>query len=242
MSASTDFAEVCRLVEDHLVPYLSLGSGERALYYHLLRHSHAEGRRVARISNRTLARSFGTSHTTMRYHLRNLTQKGLVRILERSVAGHSIEVLTPADVPGCLLSGAEFDPAALDAADCFHDRRMRAAILHREHFACFYCLRTLDSETAVYDHVVPVCSQGDNSYRNIVACCFDCNTQKRDRPPDEFLRLLYRKGRLSSSDLDTRLAALHALQSGHLLPTLTSPATPPPSNASPPTDDSSAPL
>jgi len=236
MSESIDFAQVCRLVEDHLVPFLSLGSGERALYYHLLRHSHAEGRRVARISNRALARSFGTSHTTARYHLRNLAQKGVVRILERSPAGHSLEILTPADVPGCLPCGPEFDPAELDAADCFHDRRMRAAILHREHFACFYCLRQLDATTAAFDHAVPVRAHGDNSYRNIVACCFDCNTQKRHRPADEFLRLLYRNGRLSSSDLDARLAALQALQSGHLLPTLSSPSAPPPA------DDSATPL
>ncbi|HLE37722.1 MAG TPA: winged helix-turn-helix transcriptional regulator [Candidatus Acidoferrales bacterium] len=234
MTDTIDFAEVCRQVEDYLVPYLRLGAGERALYYHLLRHSHAEGRRVARISNRALARSFGTSHTTARYHLRNLTQKGLVRVLERSVAGHSIEVLAPADVPGCLHSGPECDPAELDDADCFHDPRMRAAILLREHFTCFYCLRRLDAKTSSYDHAVPVRAHGDNSYRNIVACCFDCNTQKRHRPADEFLRLLYRNGRLSSSDLDARLAALQALQSGHLLPSLRPVSTPPPPSGSPP--------
>jgi 5-methylcytosine-specific restriction endonuclease McrA len=66
---------------------------------------------------------------------------------------------------------------------------------------------------AVFDHATPVAAGGDNSFRNIVACCFDCNTRKKDRPAEVFLRELYRSGRLSSPELDARLAALDALRS-----------------------------
>ncbi len=220
MDEPLDFAQVCRDVEDHLVPYLRLGSGERALYYHLLRHSRAEGKRIALISNRRLGSSFGTSSTTARFHLRHLAEKGCIRITDRSLAGHTLDVLLPHEIPGCLQPGSPGNLKQLATADCFHDRKMRPAILRRENHACFYCLRELRPESAAFDHVVPVSDGGDHSYRNVVACCFDCNSRKRNRPAAEFLRVLFRTGRLSDAELDSRFIALDSLQAGHLVPTM----------------------
>lgn len=217
LSGSIDLAQVYRDVEDRLVPGLGLSMSERAVYYHLLRHSLVEGRGVAHLSKRALCRGIGCAFMTAHRSLRTLEQKGCLRIRERGRSGHTIEVLAPSEVPGCARVAAN---AELKAADCFRSERLRSAILRREQDACFYCLRQLCAATAVFDHAVPLAAGGGNSCRNIVACCFECNSVKRDRPAEEFLRELYRSSRLSSAEFDERRAALEALQAGRLLPAL----------------------
>lgn len=220
MSESTDLARVYAHVEDYLVPYFQLGLGERAVYYHLVRHSLLEGRRRVEISKRALARNIGCSATTVHGHLRRLAEKGCIRIVERNLAGHTIEVFRPDEIPGCVSGSPAAGQAQLDAADCFRSERLRAAILRRESHRCFYCLRQLRAGATVFDHAVPACAGGDSSYRNIVACCFECNAQKGERPAEEFLRELYRAARLSSAELDGRMAAVEALRAGQLVPAL----------------------
>jgi hypothetical protein len=68
------------------------------------------------------------------------------------------------------------------------------------------------------DHVVPRAKSGQNSYRNLVSSCLDCNSRKKDLPAGDFLRRLYREGRLSAKDLSARLLAVQALASGKLRP------------------------
>jgi hypothetical protein len=67
---------------------------------------------------------------------------------------------------------------------------------------------------------VPVAKSGGNSYRNLVSCCLDCNSRKKDLPAEDFLRRLYREGRLSAKDLSARLLAVQALAAGKLRPRL----------------------
>jgi predicted DNA-binding transcriptional regulator len=220
MDEKLDFAQVCRDIEDYLVPHLRLGAGERALYYHLMRLSHAEGVRRAHVSKRVLARGIGCSTTTVNGHLRRLTQKGCVRIVERGLLGHVLEVLTPGEIPGCMAPATALEDEGIEAVDCFKNEKMRAAIVRRERNACFYCLRQMRTGAAVFDHVVPAAAGGDNAFRNIVACCFDCNSRKGGRAATEFLRELYRASRLSEAEFDARLAALEALQSGQLVPAM----------------------
>src|SRR5216684_665660 len=85
---------------------------------------------------------------------------------------------------------------------------------------CFYCLRRLTPLIRCLDHVVPRVSFGSNSYRNLVSCCLQCNSQKRDRSAGDFLRWLYRERRLTAVELAARLRALDALASGKLPPPL----------------------
>ena len=66
--------------------------------------------------------------------------------------------------------------------------------------------------------VVPRVRFGRNSYRNLVSCCIECNSRKGDRPARDFLRILYRKGRLTSAELDAGLRKLQALAAGKLRP------------------------
>jgi hypothetical protein len=55
-------------------------------------------------------------------------------------------------------------------------------------------------------------------YRNLVSCCLECNSQKGEKSAHDFLRWLYREGRLNSSELAGRQRALDALSAGELRP------------------------
>jgi hypothetical protein len=57
---------------------------------------------------------------------------------------------------------------------------------------------------------------GDNSHRNVVAACHECNSAKQSEAADEYIRRLYRKGVLSQADLGERLERLARLQRGEL--------------------------
>ena len=68
--------------------------------------------------------------------------------------------------------------------------------------------------------LVPLARMGPNSYRNLVSSCVECNTQKGETVAEDFLRGLYRDGRLTASELTGRLSALKALAAGELRPAL----------------------
>lgn len=48
---------------------------------------------------------------------------------------------------------------------------------------CAYCFGPADS----WDHVVPMSRGGPNDVSNLVPCCRDCNHDKRNRTPDEWI-------------------------------------------------------
>jgi hypothetical protein len=68
------------------------------------------------------------------------------------------------------------------------------------------------------DHVVPRVRRGGNGYRNLVSSCAECNSQKGERRAEDFLRWLYREGRLSAGELSGRLRALAGLGAGKIRP------------------------
>jgi 5-methylcytosine-specific restriction endonuclease McrA len=79
-------------------------------------------------------------------------------------------------------------------------------------------MKNVASDDCDLDHVVPLSSSTDNSYRNIVVACFNCNKTKRATHAPDFLRGLYRSGRLSEEEFDDRLSTLEMLQNGELKP------------------------
>src|SRR5262249_18539001 len=104
----------------------------------------------------------------------------------------------------------------LEQADFFKDYKLRSAINAREGGLCFYCRKKMENLVTCLDHVVPRVVSGRNSYRNLVSCCTDCNSQKNDQPAADFLRWLYRQQRLSSPELEKPFAALRDLIAGRL--------------------------
>jgi hypothetical protein len=219
--------QVWKQLADLAVPQLRLSVIERAVYFHLLRHSRLEGRAQLRFSIRWLARSAHISAWIARRVVRSLIAKGALRLIERARAGHLVDVRLPGEIPsiraGQMAAGRDARPvsaASLEEADFLQTRELREAIHRRERGRCFYCSRRLSPKTRCLDHVLPQVRMGGNSYRNLVSCCTECNSLKNDRRAEDFLRWLFRDGRLTSAELKGQLRALAGLAAGKLRPAL----------------------
>ncbi len=237
-----DAAQIWKQLEDLLVPRLCLSVIDRAVYSHLLRHSRLEGKLRLRFSIPWLARGIRLSGGATREAVRRLVARGALRLLERSCkAGHVVDVRLPEEMRAArALKIKACNPApqpraiCLEEVDFLQKRALRRAIHSRERGLCFYCLRRIPTRVRCLDHVVPRARSGRNSYRNLVSCCLQCNSQKRDRSAGDFLRSLYRERRLTAAELAARLRALDALASGKLRPPLPAPAKPLPRKGRPP--------
>jgi len=214
--------------EDVLAPRLGLTVKERAVYSYLLRHSLVVGKLRLQFAVMSLARTLGLSIGAARQAVRRLDELGVLRVLKRSKAGHLVEMRLPEKIralrPGkngaSGATGAAGEPPAstLETTDFLKTWALRKTIHDRERGACFYCLRRTAANVHCLDHVVPRVRFGRNSYRNLVSCCLECNSRKGDRPARDFLRTLYRLGRLTPAELDGRLRALKDLAAGKLRP------------------------
>jgi 5-methylcytosine-specific restriction endonuclease McrA len=212
--------------EDLLVPRLRLSTTDRAVYSHLLRHSRLEGELRLQFSMLWLARGTGLSHNAVRWAVRRLVAQGVLRLVERSKAGHLVEVRLPGEVRAARPRQIARRPLSRTRAFDFEDLdflkspALRRAIHARERGRCFYCLGRVTPSIRCLDHVVPRAEFGDNSCRNLVSACQRCNVQKSDLPAADFLRRLHRERRLTEVELAARFRALDALAAGKLRPRL----------------------
>ncbi len=222
--------------EDLLVPRLRLSVIDRAVYSHLLRHTRLEGKLRLRFSIPWLARGARLSVGSTRQAVRRLLDQGVLRLIERSKAGHVIEVRLPQEIPGACKTALPPLPRAtnLEETDFLQSKALRQVIHARERGRCFYCLRRTTGSVQCLDHVVPRVQLGGNSYKNLVSCCLECNSQKGEKAAEDFLRQLYRDRRLTALELAERLRALDALASGKLPPLLPTLANPLPRKGRPP--------
>lgn len=227
--------------EDVLAPRLGLTVKERAVYSYLLRHSLVVGKLRLQFAVMSLARTLRLSIGATRHAVRRLDELGALRVLERSKSGHLVEMRLPEKIRALRASkngasiamgvgavgagtwkavGAAGEPPAarLETTDFLKTWALRKTIHARERGACFYCLRRTSDNVRCLDHVVPRVRFGRHSYRNLVSCCLDCNSHKGDRCAPDFLRILYRQGRLTPAELDARLRALKDLGEGKLRP------------------------
>src|SRR5881409_87420 len=224
--------------EDVLAPRLGLTVKERAVYSYLLRHSLVVGKLRLQFAVMSLARTLGLSIGAARHAVRRLDELGALSVLKRSKTGHLAEMRLPEKIralragrngasmavgvgtTGAVGAAGEPPASTLETTDFLKTWALRKTIHDRERGACFYCLRRTPANVHCLDHVVPRVRFGRNSYRNLVSCCIECNTRKGDRPARDFLRTLYRQGRLTPAELDGRLRALKDLAAGKLRPAL----------------------
>ena len=235
--------EVWKQMEDLAVPRLRLSVFDRAVYSHLVRHSWLEGRPQLRFSILWLARGACLSGWAARKAVRRLVAKGVLRLAERSRAGHVVAVRLPEEIralgagkiaarAGTRLAGVGrprgvgHSPSEgnLEKTDFLESRELRLAIHAREGGRCFYCLGRLRPMVRCLDHVVPQVRRGGNGFRNLVSSCSECNSQKGERKAEDFLRWLCRERRLSTGELSGRFRALARLVAGKLRPLLPAPA------------------
>jgi 5-methylcytosine-specific restriction endonuclease McrA len=199
----------------------------RRQIYHLLRHSRFEGKTRLHFSVIWLARNLCLSQETVRKALRGLVRHRALLLVHRSKAGHVMDICLPEEVPAARVNSvqkpagaASRDRGKLEEIDFMQTRELSRAIHAREGGVCFYCLRVMGPGMQGLDHVMPRSHQGSNSYRNLVSCCMECNSRKGDRRAEDFLRLLYREGRLTGAELIRGLQSLKDLAAGKLRPEL----------------------
>src|SRR5579863_5393687 len=229
--AKPDAALLWKQIDEELVPRLGLNLTERVVYASLLRHSRLAGQRQLRFTIPRFSRTVHLSDCTTRQAVRSLAAKGALRLLNRTQAGHLAEVFLPDEIkdppldgPVSLYLSRQPRRAGLDQLDFLKVSSRREAIHERERGRCFYCLRRFVIRGRVLDHVVPRARGGANSFRNLVSCCVECNSQKGEMAAADFLRSLFRQRRITSIELEGQLRALDALAAGKLRPVLLPPA------------------
>lgn len=219
-----DAAEFIVAFQDHLAPKLDMY--EQAIYLYAYRHSRLIGQDEVVIgfksARQKLAFGIGKQGTPPSEHvvyekLRSLEQKGCLKLLNSERTGTRLHLFLPNEIPGLVPLAGAAEPFNLEAVDFFDVPEHREAILRREDHRCFYCQRRIDAASYVIEHIIsrPV---GDNSYRNVVAACRQCNNRKGALVVEEFLRVLYRDGLLSQEDFQNRLSQLVRLRAGELKP------------------------
>ena len=220
-------ARVWKQFEDLLAPTLNFSVYDRAVYSHLFRHSRLVGKLDVQFSLDRLALGAGMSRSGARQALRRLEARGVLRLVRHSYqARHVVRLNLPSEVRGVRAAKNASARSAfvtryradIEKVDFLRYQNLRRSIHQRERGKCFYCLRRVTTHNRCFDHVVPQARLGGNSYRNLVSACHDCNSRKKDRPAEEFLRGLYRERRLSGNELGHRLRALQALSAGKLVP------------------------
>ncbi len=191
---------VWKQLEDLLAPQLRLSAIDRTVYSHLLRHSRLEGKLRLHFSIPWLARNIRLSLTPVRKAVRRLVAHGALRMVQRSKAGHVVDVRLPAEIRSLKLNPIESWAVArkdattvraaadLEHADFLTNKPLRKSIHTREGNQCFYRMRRTSPTIQCLDHVVPQARSGRNSYRNLVSSCMECNTQKGETAAADFLR------------------------------------------------------
>src|SRR5215467_7316868 len=152
---------------EDLAPRLRLSTTDRVVYSHLFRHSRLEGKLQLRFSIPWLAQGVGLSPKTVRWALRRLVARGAVRLVERSRAGHVVEVRLPEQVPAAPSGPIARRPLRTTRCESFEERDffkhtgLRRAIHLRERGRCFYCGRRLTTATRCIDDVIPLADLQD---------------------------------------------------------------------------------
>ena len=59
------------------------------------------------------------------------------------------------------------------------------ALFARDHQLCLYCGRRAGRQTLTRDHVSPLSRGGLDTWENVVSACFQCNSRKGARTPQE---------------------------------------------------------
>jgi hypothetical protein len=220
-----DWKQFFEEFQDHLAP--KLDTYEQAIYLYAVRHSRLDERDEVVIgfksARRRMAVGIGEAGKPMSEgsaykKLQSLAEKGAIEILTTTHAGKRIRVKLPSEIAGVLpLALPKGAPKSLDDLDFFADPELRGTILAREDHRCFYCLSKLAADAWVIEHVRSR-PAGTSSYRNVVAACRTCNNRKGAEQARDYLRTLYREGKLNDAELEHRLAAMGKLEAGELRP------------------------
>jgi len=224
MEKHMDSDQFIKDFQDYLAPRLD--TYEQAIYLYVFRHTRLLGKEEDVIgfksARRRMACGIGEkgkpmSEGTAYLKLQSLQEKKCIDIVASEYDGRRIRLRLPREIPDLIPDECESAPPDLETLDFFTPEENRALILSREGFQCFYCLCKLDKKNYVIEHVNSR-PDGNNSYRNVVAACRQCNNRKGSSDAEAFLRTLYRESVLGIAEFENRISQLQRLRAGELKP------------------------
>jgi hypothetical protein len=207
-------------ISDRLIPELGLDTYEQSIYWWLFRQTHLQSAHETTVSYADIQKSTGVTKTAATRRLRSLEEKKCIKVTDTGWGGTKVTVSLPKEILGVLPTSNDDQPVDIEGANFFTQEKYRQAILKRENYSCFYCLKKLTSENYALDHIVPQKDGGNDSYRNVVAACHSCNSAKHAVPVEDYLRRLLRTGRISDNEFDERLLAVDAIKQGEIKPVI----------------------
>jgi 5-methylcytosine-specific restriction endonuclease McrA len=219
-----DAVQFLKQFHDHLAPRLD--TYEQVIYLYVVRNSRLEGREDAVIgfksARASMALGIGKAGSPMSEHvcyekLRSLEAKKCLKLVGTERAGTRLRVFLPDEIPGVIPEPTPDASISIEEMDFFSVAENRILILAREGGCCFYCLRSIDSDNHVIEHVISR-PTGSNGYRNVVAACRQCNNRKGSMSAEDWLRTLYRESLLSADEFEGRVSHLERLRAGELPP------------------------
>lgn len=218
-----DYGAFIEQFQDFLAP--KLDTYEQVLYLYIFRHSRFRGEAEVVIGFKSararMACGVGEkgkpmSENTAYEKLQSLKVKGCIDIVSSERAGRRIRLRLPSEIPGTIPDPIEASAVTdIEVVDFFLTPENRILILERDEHRCFYCMRAVTADNYVLEHVISR-PEGNNSSRNLVAACRECNNRKNDSDAEDFLRTLYREEFLNASEMKERLEKLARLKEGQL--------------------------
>lgn len=194
------FEQLFKDVIDYLSPLQT--PTEQAVYNYLLRWSRVENQETIQIGERSLAdavarpakgklsKSKGLSYSTIRSTLRDLEEKGHIKVLEVHHRGKIIKINIPSEIDACLDKMRSNDNKPVAEQNYFKDPQKRKELFERDNWTCFYCGEKVTENNATLDHYEPQCKGGGDNKENLKTCCVVCNSIKSGRTYEEAAPLI----------------------------------------------------
>ena len=200
-----ELPQIVKDIVDFLQPVISPYGME--IYWFMFRHSIIEnGDIYIRVSNTKLAKGIGTKfrtidkqnprfgEKTVAENLRSLETIGVIKkVGDTNREGTLYKIFLPEEIEICnermnlkqIEELPTIDPRK--EQDYYNIKENRLKIFERDKFLCYKCNKQLTRFNATLDHIQPVSEGGDNSFDNLVTCCFHCNTNRRATPISDFM-------------------------------------------------------
>lgn len=203
-----DLFELPQLLKD-IVDFLQpvISPYEMNVYWFLFRHSILEnGDIFVRASNAKIAKGIGSKfknlesqnprqgERTVTENLRSLETLNVIqKVGDTNRNGTLYKIFLPEEIEICkekMRSFVQENIPVIDPKkeqDYYNIKENRLKIFERDEYLCYKCKKQLTRFNATLDHIQPVSEGGDNSFDNLVTCCFHDNTSRRAKPISDFI-------------------------------------------------------
>ncbi len=199
-----ELPELISSIVDYLQPLLS--PYEVSIFWFLFRHSIVEKGDVnLRVSNTLIGKSIGSKFKgsdskkslcdkTVQDNLRSLEEKGVIKKAgDTNRDGTLYRIYLPEEIEICrnrMKESQTTETANVNfekEADFYNIKENILKVFERDGYRCYKCDKLLTRFSATLDHIEPVSKGGDNSLDNLRTACLHCNSQRGNKPLQEFL-------------------------------------------------------